>query len=182
MDNMKIKCKGCGKMKNLALILWILAGFIGISFAQMSQAEWNQNKNNCFDNENSTACQALIDNGLKSVAQCDKSNCDFIGVIYQNAGLIQDAIKYYEKALAFGDYKAAHSFGILYGKEGNFTDSFKYMSMACEKISAKDKGLKGVACFNLGNHYHYGKGTRQDYFKAVQYYKKACDLGDARVQ
>lgn len=162
-----------------ALIFCILASFISISFAQMSQAEWNQNKSDCILNQNSIACQAIIDNGLPSVAQCNKSNCGFIGIIYEYAGHTQEAIKYYEKAIALGDYYATNSLGILYDDEGNFADSFKYESMACEKIPAKDKGVKGEACYNLGNSYNFGKGTRQDYFKASQFYKKACDLGNA---
>ena len=166
-------------MKKLALIFCILTSFVSVVFAQMSDKEWNQNKSDCFLNSNSIACQALIDNGLPSVAQCDKSNCNSIGGVYENAGHTQEAIKYYEKAIALGDYYATHSLGILYDKEGNFADSFKYESMACEKIPAKDKGLKGEACYNLALKYKFGKGVRQDYFKAVQYYKKACDLGSA---
>ncbi len=159
-------------------IFYILASLISVIFAQMSQAEWNQNGSDCILNKNSIACQAIIDNGLLSVAQCDKSNCDSIGIIYEYAGHTQEAIEYYKKAIALGDYYATHSLGILYNEEGNFADSFKYESMACEKISAKNKGLKGEACYNLALKYYFGKGTRQDYFKASQFYKKACDLGD----
>lgn len=163
-----------------ALIFYILASLISVIFAQMSDKEWNQNKSDCILNKNSIACQAIIDNGLLSVAQCDKSNCDSIGIIYEYAGHTQEAIEYYKKAIALGDYYATHSLGILYYKLENFADSFKYESMACEKIPAKDKGVKGEACYNLGNSYNFGKGTRQDYFKASQFYKKACDLGNAR--
>ncbi len=83
-------------------------------FAEMSDKEWNQNKSDCILNENFTACQALIDNGLPSVAQCDKSNCIFIGIIYENAGRTQEAIKYYKKSYSLGDYSITHNIGILY--------------------------------------------------------------------
>lgn len=163
-------------------IFYILASLISVIFAQMSDKEWNQNKSDCILNQNSIACQAIIDNGLLSVAQCDKSNCDSIGIIYEYAGHTQEAIEYCKKAIALGDYYATHSLGILYYKLENFADSFKYESMACEKIPTKtseNKVMKGEACYNLGNSYNFGKGTRQDYFKASQFYKKACDLGNA---
>lgn len=34
-----------------------------------------------------------------------------------------------------------------------------------------------LGCFGLGLLYHDGKGIKQDYFKAVEFYKKACDGG-----
>lgn len=168
-------------MQKLALMFWIMVSVISVAFAQMSDKERNQNEFDCLL-ENSIACQVLIDNGLPSVLQCDQSNCGSIGGIYKNAGHTQEAIKYYEKAIAFGDYFAANTLGILYYKLEHFANSFKYVSMACEKLPEKnqiDKFIKGEPCYNLAVHYHYGKGTRQDYFKAIQLYKKACDFGNA---
>ncbi len=34
-----------------------------------------------------------------------------------------------------------------------------------------------MACYNLGVFYLKGKGVRQNYFEAKEYYGKACDLG-----
>lgn len=174
-------------MKKLVVIFWILGSFISVGFAEMSKAEWEQNLYGCYINENSIACEALIDNGLTSVSQCDKTyksfaNCAFLGGIYKNAGRTQEAIKYFNKAIDLGDYTALHFLGILYDEQNKFIESFKYFTMACEKINANQdetiKKVKAAACFNLATLYDFGKGRKQDYIKASEFYKIACDLGD----
>jgi len=34
-----------------------------------------------------------------------------------------------------------------------------------------------VGCSNVGLMYDRGQGVKQDYTKAMQFYKKACDMG-----
>ena len=36
----------------------------------------------------------------------------------------------------------------------------------------------GSGCSNLGLSYEKGKGVKQDDFKALKFYQKACDLND----
>ena len=52
---------------------------------------------------------------------------------------------------------------------------FKEMLQAAEQGYAK-------AQFNLGLMYDSGRGVRQDYTKAVQWYRKAAEQGDAKAQ
>lgn len=35
-----------------------------------------------------------------------------------------------------------------------------------------------ISCFSLGVSYYFGKGVKQDYFKAKEYFQKACDLNN----
>ena len=168
-------------MKKLVVIFWILGSFISVGFAEMSETELQQNSYDCFINQNSIACEAL-----KSMFQCNESvdagDCVLLGNIYKNAGRTQEAIKYFNKAIDLGDYTALHFLGILYDEQNKFIESFKYFTMACEKINANQdetiKKVKAAACFNLATLYDFGKGRKQDYIKASEFYKIACDLGD----
>lgn len=169
-------------MKKLVVIFWILGSFISVGFAEMSETELKQNSYDCFINQNSIACEAL-----KSMFQCNESvdpgDCVLLGNIYKNAGRTQEAIKYFNKAIAFGDYTASYFLGALYDEQNKFIESFKYFTMACEKINTNQdetiKRVKAASCFNLATIYYLGKGRKQDYIKATEFYKIACDLGMA---
>ena len=61
-------------------------------------------------------------------------------------------------------------------------------SVMAQKTTAKEakqwesacaRGGNPAACFSLGTAYYLGEGVRQDKFKAVELYTKACDGGDA---
>ena len=60
----------------------------------------------------------------------------------------------------------------LYYSSENYTEAFKY----CKK-SAEEGILE--AQFNLGYMYDNGRGVKQDYFKAFEWYQKAAELGYA---
>jgi len=49
---------------------------------------------------------------------------------------------------------------------------FEDYSKACD-------GGYATGCYNLGLRYEFGKGVKQDDFKAMKYYTKACDCGYA---
>ena len=176
-------------MKKLALALWILASAISVGFAEISDEDKTEELildrynylTSCLKYENPTACQALIDNGLSSVAkQCDKEGiCNIIGGIYEIAGYTDDAIEYYEQSLALGNYMASYFLAKIYYKQENYSIAKNYAEIACEKLSTEAKEVKGSICAALGVMYDKGRGVRQDFFKATQYHKKACDLGDA---
>lgn len=179
-----------GAMKKLALIF--LVGLLSVSFAETGDDEISEEEieqlellvdgYDCLENENPIACKALIDNDLPAtLEQCNKNSCIIVGGIYEIAGYTDDAIDYFQKALSLGNYVAAYFLGRIHNKEENFAESKRYYEIACEKINIKlYKEVKGSACFNLGISYKFGKGVRQDYFKASQFYKKACDLDNAR--
>ena len=176
-------------MKKLALIF--LVCLLSVSFAEVSDDEISEEEieqlellvdgYDCLKNENPIACKALIDNDLPAtLEQCNKNSCVVVGIIYDIAGYIDDAIDYHQKALALGNYIAAFFIGKIYYIEESFAESKRYFEIACEKINAKqDKELKGKSCYSLGIYYTEGKGVRQDFHKAFAYYKKSCDLGEA---
>lgn len=45
-----------------------------------------------------------------------------------------------------------------------------------------DSGSDGEKYFEMGNNYFYGRGYAQDYPKAIEFYKKAADLGHSRSE
>ncbi|RAX55227.1 hypothetical protein CCY99_00575 [Helicobacter sp. 16-1353] len=56
---------------------------------------------------------------------------------------------------------------LAWGDDSKVTEFYK---KACDK-------QHGKSCFYLGAMYYKGKGVRQDYSKAKEYFGKACDLG-----
>ena len=166
-------------MKKLVLIFGILVGVVSVSLGAMSEEEWNRARHNCYENSDKSACQALIDNGLVSVEWCDKNTCFNVGGIYLFAGRYREAIPYYEKAIALGDNGG---YGLLGGAYYRLADNFnakKYYEIGCNNGNGDIS--QSEPCYNLGLMYHNGKGVRQDYAKAAELWKKACDMkyGDA---
>lgn len=139
--------------------------------SKMSEEEWNRAFYNCLDNEDKNACQALIDNGLLSVGQCDKESCGFFGSIYYQAGHSKEAIPYFEKAIALGDNRGYGALGIIYGTLQDYHKARELYKKACDM---KD----GNACNSLGVLYGDGLGVRQNLSTAKQYFGKACDFGE----
>lgn len=64
-----------------------------------------------------------------------------------------------------------------------YHNAFAYAKKGCETNVKREEAHKAVVsqlnCLVLGVLYEEGKGVRQDYAKAVEYYKKGCDLGYA---
>ncbi|MGX2984447.1 tetratricopeptide repeat protein [Helicobacter sp. 23-1048] len=190
-------------MKKLVLICGILAGVLSGMDAmseedkerfsniveaikqrdERSDEEWEKAKYNCHFNNDKSACQALIDDGLASVEQCTKetgtNNCIFVGGIYNQAGHYREAIPYLEKAIALGDNGAYELLllGLTYIALNDYFNAKKYFEIGCNKVSY----LQSQFCYNLGVMYYNGKGVRQDYHKARELYKKACDMKDAEA-
>lgn len=161
----------------ILMLIVIVAVLVKVAMIYISTQKWDKYSGDCFENKDSVACQALIDNGLKSVEQCN-FDCAQIAWIYQFAGKTQEAIKYYKKAFDLGDIFATQALGLLYYKNKDFANAKKYTEIACEKIDVKQDTIgKAGACYNLGLMYSKGEGVRQNFQKAFQYYKYSCDLG-----
>lgn len=172
--NRKQKEKIMKLLKRLTFALGILIGVVSIGMGAMSNDELQRAIHNCYKNNDKSACEALIDNGLPSVEKCDKDACVFVGVIYDKVGHYREAIPYFEKAIALG-YNDGYGFlGDAYYKLADNFNAKKYYEIACKK----DNGDLAHAenCYNLGTIYLLGKGVRQDYHKARELYKKACDM------
>ncbi|MGX2972963.1 tetratricopeptide repeat protein [Helicobacter sp. T3_23-1059] len=126
----------------------------------------------CIEYGDKSACQALIDNGLRSVEQCTKDICLFVGIIYGIAGHFREEIPYFERAIALGDNRAYYFLGLAYYNLNDYFNAKKYYEIGCNKVS----DMQSESCYNLGLMYHNGKGVRQDYHKASELWKKACDM------
>lgn len=162
-------------LKRLTFALGILMGVVNIGMGAMSNDEWNRAKYNCAENDKS-ACQAIIDNGLPSVGQCDKESCGPIGAVYYKAERYKEAIPYFEKAIALGDNKRYPMFLLArsYDKLQDYYNAKKYYEIGCSK--GNEDLSQADNCYNLGLMYNEGQGVRQDYYKAAELYKKACDM------
>lgn len=210
-------------MRKLVLACGILVGVVSVSMGAMSQEELEKTEYDCYlrsdlgvtiqeedlleakEKFGKNACQALIDNGLPSVEQCDKE-CSALGFIYYIAGHYIKSVSYYEKAITLGDTVYAN-LALAYEKLGDYFNSNKYNEIGCNKgianccfnlaqdyiegqniiqdyhkaaeLNRKACDMKyGTACNNLGWLYANGKGVRQNRSTAKQYYGKACDLGE----
>ncbi|ETD23924.1 tetratricopeptide repeat protein [Helicobacter macacae] len=159
-------------MKKLALVCGILASVVSVSMGAMSYEELERARHNCFNNDKS-ACQALINDGLPSVEQCDKDTCTSVGTVYLFAERYREAIPYFEKAIALGDNRGYAALGQNYAELQDYYNAKKYYEIACNKGVSE---VQGESCYNLGVMYANGKGVRQDYYKAHEFYKKACDM------
>ncbi|MGX2973403.1 tetratricopeptide repeat protein, partial [Helicobacter sp. T3_23-1059] len=101
--------------------------------------------------------------------------CIFVGGIYNQAGHYREAIPYFERTIAFGNsiaYIAYGELGRAYYQLNDFFNAKKYYEIGCNKVS----NMQASSCYNLGLMYFNGKGVRQDYHKASELWKKACDM------
>ena len=128
------------------------------------------------------------------------------GMCAVNAGEVQDSwcddkslsycIKHYDRQCEAKNYIACGIVGELHNEQEQYSESKKYYEMVCDKANSEDSyqveridGSLGnkvpaietmqISCSNLAKHYRNGWGVRQDFTKALQYFKKACGLGEA---
>ncbi|MGX3044631.1 tetratricopeptide repeat protein [Helicobacter sp. T3_23-1056] len=164
-------------LKRAILICGILASLVNTGLSALNEQEWEWAIYECLDKSNKSVCQALIDNGLPSIMEeCTKDDCYGVGLVYHRAGHYKEAISCYEKAIAFGDNRGYGMLGVIY--ESLLNDYFnakKYFEIACNKVG----DLQSDSCYDLGVMYYERQGVRQDYHKAHELYKKACDMKNA---
>lgn len=136
--------------------------------------------NDCVVNKVVSACQFLIhSNKLHSIEKCDRATCNDTGAVYFSTGYEQQAMLYYEKAASLGDYLGNANMAYIFYDKEDYINFVKNAEIACEKLDEKKfREAKANACWILGDLYREGKGVRQDYHKAHEFYKKACDLED----
>ena len=105
---------------------------------------------------------------------------------------LDDCINHYDKQCNATSYGACYEVGSLYREQEQYDKAKKYYEMVCDKANSKNLGqvkyvvgsltwwhatfIIGVACYDLASFYYNGLGVKQDYSKALQYHKKACDL------
>lgn len=158
------------KMKKLLLCaVFVAVSVIGLNAENLKDSPLFAD---CFHNENKNSCQKLIDDGLLNIDECDKTNCNHIGLVYQTMENYQQAIKYFQKAAELGNANSYHNLGVSYEKgEGvkqNFFEAFKHYQKACDLNFFP-------ACNNVGVFYQKGQGARQNFVNAKKYYEKACN-------
>ncbi len=92
---------------------------------------------------------------------------------------------WYEKAVAGGDVKAAYELGHNYWKgKGWSKNEAKAFELFNKVVASNQTSLKEYiySMFFLGCAYDFGRGVKQDYYKAMEWYQKAAAQGDADAQ
>ena len=105
-------------------------------------------------------------------------------------------INHFDRQCKAKNYNACYVVGGLYHfEQEQYSEAKKYYEMVCDKANSEDSfqvelidGSMGpklsaiirmqISCGMLGDFYYNGLGVRQSYEKALQYNKKACDLGN----
>lgn len=93
------------------------------------------------------------------------------------------------------NYVACSIVGSLQDSQERYGDAKKHYERVCEMANSKDtfevesidgkvskiSAIKAMqtSCYHLGTYYHYGTSVEKNYQKALQYYKKTCDLGNS---
>ncbi|MGX3045481.1 tetratricopeptide repeat protein [Helicobacter sp. T3_23-1056] len=159
-------------MKKIVLICGILASVLSVGMGEIS-SEMKIMGNNCLGGDKN-ACQAMIDNGLASVEQCNNeksiNSCTLVSEFYKRAGHYKEAIRYAEKAIALGNNSGYNSLGSVYIELKDYVNAKKYYEIGCNIVGIAE------SCHNLGVMYDEGQGVRQDYDKARGLWTKACDM------
>ena len=129
------------------------------------------------------------------------------GMCAVNAGEVQDSwcddkslsycIEHFDRQCESKNYNACGIVGELHNEQEQYSESKKYYEMVCDKADSKDsyrlekidgsldkkistsESIK-YACGEVAKYYYNGWGVGQNRSKALQYYKKACGLGNAK--
>ena len=133
----------------------------------------------------------------------DAGSCVDLGILYYDGDDVKQnynkAMEFFGKACEMGDARGCYNLGLLYyngvGVKQDYKKASELYNKACEMGEA-------LGCNNLGKLYKNGNtskskyvgkgivgnileylyesrnGVRQDYNKAMEFFGKACDLGD----
>lgn len=111
--------------------------------------------------------QKACDNG-------DAKSCKDLGYMYEKGnGVEQDlskAAKLHKKVCDGGSSAACTYLGFLYERMQEYSKAAELFKKTCNDNDA-------LACSALGAMYEYGQGVARNSNKAVELYKKACDMG-----
>lgn len=86
-----------------------------------------------------------------------------------------EAVKWYQKAVEYGDTDAMNNLGLMYekgeGVEKSYDKAFSLFEKAC-------KADNGNACANIGLLFLDGEGVDTDYARAFEFFQKGVSLGN----
>lgn len=99
-----------------------------------------------------------------------------IGGFLYEIGESDRAIQYLQLACN-GRNSSCLNLAFIYNKKQDYFNANKINNTLCQK--ATNGTIKSSACFSIGLAYQQGEGARQDFIKAMESYKKACNLKDA---
>ncbi|MGX3044779.1 tetratricopeptide repeat protein [Helicobacter sp. T3_23-1056] len=180
-------------MKSFKILLIALT-LINLLYADESNSQSIEQTIECIEKNNKKACQILIEsNALSSLKECVATcqsigidgwcpkSCNSIGAVYTKIGDYNQAMEYFKKSISLGNEYSYNYFPYLHYKSGNM-ETLQILDTKCNQN--KNKELQIFACNTLGEIYlegrgifGVGKGVGQNYKKAFDYLKKACEMG-----
>lgn len=135
----------------------------------------------------------------------DKTSCNYLGILYaEGKGVAKDLKKsfwtFYKLCHQNTTYGTigmqevgCYNLGLAYaqgkGVEQSYKLAFESFQKSCpdtdkESIGRKENGEilfrsgYSVGCAMVGEYYYNAKGIRQDYRKAMEYFGRACNMGE----
>lgn len=158
-------------MKNLTLAFGILLSCVSVGICDdehyISNGKGAELRVACIDKDNKNACNTLIRNAkLAKVDECSHHIPEEPNVI-NHFSLIGTGIN-----LLLGNKSCFFIAKIYYGAD-YFHEAKPYFEKLCKSNDV-------YSCGHLADMHILGKGTRQDYFKAVEFYQKACNMKIAK--
>ena len=111
--------------------------------------------------------------------QNEKHACFSLGLMYlEGKGVLMDhktSLKFFKKSckLGFGDACSNVAWIYMHGKKvkHNKRKAVLYEGKGCFDLKS------AISCYTLGNYYSSGRGVRKNRKKAIELYKKSCELG-----
>ena len=105
----------------------------------------------------------------------DASGCESLAMLYENGkGVSEDmqkAVDYYDRACSGGASSSCAHLGLLYEQDDNIEYAVIYYQNSCDAGGASE-------CVRLGTMYYTGGAVAQNEERAIQFFKKACELGE----
>lgn len=119
----------------------------------------------------------LADRDTEAIALAKKAkiSAEIIGEI----GKMLYDMKEFDRSIQYfqlgckGDNLSCLRLAYVYSEQQDYFNASKINNTLCQKASVE---IKSTACFNIGFAYQKGEGVRQDFIKAMESYKKACNL------
>ncbi|MGX3098858.1 hypothetical protein [Helicobacter sp. 23-1046] len=98
-------------------------------------------------------------------------------LLYEIIGEDYDRVILYFKLACNGRNSSCVNLAFIYNEKQDYFNANKINNTLCQK--ATNGIIKSSGCFGIGLAYHKGEGARQDFIKAMESYKKACNLKHA---
>ena len=162
-------------------LLCVVFGFLMIGCATGVAKSDEKVASKQIDDKQNTAFSKVFEQCVKKHTSDDCDDCLFVEysclaeTLYNNCtqnkdkASCEEVIKVLPSVEECGKEECS-DIGVIYGYAKNHQQAVNYYEKACNNFKS------GIGCANLGGLYALGEVIEQDFFKAVKFYQKSCDL------